>query len=140
MLMRTDLFRELDRLTDSMLDAIRQPAVMPMDCYRQDGAYYAQFDLPGVDADSIDVTVEQNVLTVKAERKSPIDDAAETIVSERPHGSITRRVHLGDSLDIDNMSADYDAGVLTIRIPVAEEAKPRKVLVSSGSDRKQISA
>jgi HSP20 family protein len=140
MLMRTDPFRELDRLTDTVFGTVRRPAAMPMDAFRQDDTFYVQFDLPGVDSDSIDLTVEQNVLTVRAERKSPTGDGVETILAERPYGAFSRQVFLGESLDIDNLSADYDAGVLTIKIPVAEQAKPRKVLVSGSSERKQINA
>jgi HSP20 family protein len=140
MLMRTDPFRELDRLTDAMFGTARRPAAMPMDAYRHDDTFYIHLDLPGVDADSIDLTVEQNVLTVRAERKSSTNNGAETIMAERPYGTFSRQVFLGESLDVDNLSADYDAGVLTIKIPVAEQAKPRKVLVSDSSDRKQINA
>jgi HSP20 family protein len=141
MLMRTDPFRELDRLTDAMFGTWRRPAAMPMDAYRKDDTFYAEFDLPGIDADSIDLTVEQNVLTVRAERKSPTGNGdAETILAERPYGVFSRQVFLGESLDVDNLAADYDSGILTVKIPVAEQAKPRKVLVSGGSDRKQINA
>ena len=140
MLMRTDPFRELDRLTDAMFGTTLRPAAMPMDAYRQDDTFYIHLDLPGVDADSIDLTVEQNVLTVRAERKSPTGTGSETILAERPYGTFSRQVFLGESLDVDNLAADYNAGVLTIKIPVAEQAKPRKVLVSGDSDRKQINA
>ena len=140
MLMRTDPFRDLDRLTDAVLGTWRRPAAMPMDAYRKDDTFYAELDLPGVDADSIDLTVEQNVLTVRAERQSPTGDGHESILAERPYGVFSRQVFLGESLDVDNLTADYNAGVLTIRIPVAEQAKPRKVLVSGDSDRKQINA
>jgi HSP20 family protein len=140
MLMRTDPFRELDRLTDAMFGTTRRPAAMPMDAYRRDDEFYIHLDLPGVDADSIDLTVEQNVLTVRAERRPPVEEGAERIVSERAHGLYTRQVFLGETLNVDNLAADYDAGVLTIRIPVLEAAKPRKVLVSGSSDRKEINA
>jgi HSP20 family protein len=140
MLMRTDPFRDLDRLTDAMFGTVRRPAAMPMDAYRKDDTFYAEFDLPGIDADSIDLTVEQNVLTVRAERKSLTGEGAETILAERPYGVFSRQVFLGESLDVDNLSADYHAGVLTVKIPVAEQAKPRKVLVSGDTDRKQINA
>ncbi len=140
MLMRTDPFRELDRLTDAFFGTPSRPAVMPMDAYRQGDAFFVHFDLPGVDAESIDLTVEQNVLTVRAERRSAAGEDAERLVSERPQGVFTRQLFLGDTLDAENLSADYDAGVLTIRLPVAEQAKPRKVEVSSGSGRREIQA
>ena len=140
MLMRTDPFRELDRLTDAMLGTRSRPAVMPMDAYREDSQFKIHLDLPGVAVDSIDLTVEQNVLTVRAEREPVQGDDEETVVAERPHGVFSRQVFLGDTLDADRLTADYDAGVLTITIPVAEKAKPRRVEVTSGSERKEINA
>jgi len=141
MLMRTDPFRDFDRLTDAMFGNLRRPTAMPLDAYRKDDHFYAEFDLPGVDADSIDLTVEQNVLTVRAERKPPAGEGTESILAERPYGVFSRQLFLGESLDIDNLAADYNAGVLAIKIPVAEQAKPRKVLVSGdGEERKQINA
>ena len=140
MLMRTDPFRELDRLTDSLLGTWSRPAAMPMDAYRHDDNFFIHFDLPGVDADSVDLTVEQNVLTVRAERRPPLEEGAERIVGERNHGVFSRQVFLGETLDVDNLRADYDAGVLTIRIPVREAAKPRKVAISQSTARKEIRA
>lgn len=138
MLMRTDPFRELDRLTDAMLGTRARPAVMPMEAYRDDGNFVIHLDLPGVTADSIDLTVEQNVLTVQAERKSPAGDRAERVVDERGHGLFSRQVFLGDTLDADQLTAHYDAGVLTIKIPIAEEAKPRRIEVGGTGEAKQI--
>ena len=146
MLMRTDPFRELDRLTDAVFGTAARPAVMPMDAYRKGDAFYVHFDLPGVDTDSIDLTVEHNVLTVRAERSGPWGNGSngsngiERIVSERPQGVFTRQLFLGETLDVDNLRADYDAGVLTVTIPVAEQAKPRKVEVKGSSERKEINA
>lgn len=140
MLMRTDPFRDLDRLTDAMLGTRSRPAAMPMDAYREDGHFVVHIDLPGVTAESIDLTVEQNVLTVHAERKPPVGDSAERVVAERPHGVFSRQLFLGDTLDADNLTADYDSGVLTISIPVAERAKPRKVEITGGAGRKQIAS
>ncbi len=111
MLMRTDPFRELDRLTDAVFGTAARPAVMPMDAYRSGDAFYVHFDLPGIDLDSIDLTVERNVLTVRAQRKAARTDEAERIVSERPQGVFTRRLFLGETLDVDNLRAEYDAGV-----------------------------
>jgi len=139
MLMRTDPFRDLDRLADAMFGTTSRPAVMPMDAYRENGAFVVQMDLPGVAADSIDLTVEQNVLTVHAERKTTATEATERVVSERRYGVFSRQLFLGDTLDVDKLTADYEDGVLTIRIPVAEEAKPRKISIASGSSsRKEI--
>ena len=136
MLMRTDPFRELDRLTQQVLGTAARPAAMPMDAYRQGDSFYIQLDLPGVSADSISLTVEQNVLTVRAERAPVQADGAQLIVAERPYGVYTRQVFLGETLDADHIGADYAAGVLTLTIPVRESAKPRNIEVT-GSDRKQ---
>jgi len=140
MLMRTDPFRELDRIAESVLGTRAHPAVMPMEAYRQDESFVVHFDLPGVDPDSIDLTVEQNVLTIRAERRSPADEGAEMVASELSHGVFSRQLFLGETLDTDNLQADYDAGVLTLRIPVAERAKPRKVAVGSSEGHRQINA
>src|SRR5947209_5042377 len=112
MLMRTDPFRELDRLTQQVLGTAARPAAMPMDAYRLGDSFYIELDLPGIKPDSIDLTVEQNVLTVRAERDPLEADGRELIVQERPAGTFTRQVFLGETLDADNMSADYTAGVL----------------------------
>jgi HSP20 family protein len=139
MLMRTDAFRELDRLTQQVLGTAARPAAMPMDAYRQGDAFYIHFDLPGVRTESIDLTVEQNVLTVRAER-TPVDaDGAEMIVAERPYGTFTRQVFLGETLDAERIGADYSAGILTLTIPVLEAAKPRSIQVTS-HDQKQAVA
>ena len=137
MLMRTDPFRDLDRLTQQVLGTVARPAAMPMDAYRQGDTFYLKLDLPGLQMDSIELTVEQNVLTVRAERAPTGADGAEMIVAERPAGTFTRQVFLGDTLDADQLTADYTAGVLTLAIPVREAAKPRKVEITS-RDAKQI--
>lgn len=138
MLMRTDPFRDLDRLTEAMLGTRSRPAVMPMDAYRDNDHFVIHLDLPGVNADSIDLTVEQNVLTVHAERKPVQGESGESVVAERPHGVFSRQVFLGDTLDADNLSAGYEAGVLTITIPIAEKAKPRKVEITGDSGRREL--
>jgi HSP20 family protein len=139
MLMRTDPFRELDRIAEQFFGTATRPAVMHVDGYRDGEWFYVDFDLPGVDPDSIDVTVERNVLTVRAERARPKHDNVDWIIAERPMGSFSRQLFLGDTLNTDKLEANYDAGVLSIRIPVAEEAKPRKILVGGGSEaRRQL--
>lgn len=140
MLMRTDPFRDFDRLTETMLGTRARPAAMPMDAYREDGTFVVHLDLPGVATDSIDLTVEQNVLTIHAERKPPVGDSAERVVDERSYGVFSRQLFLGETLDSDQLTADYEAGVLTLKIPIAEKAKPRKVEIGGGTDRKEISA
>ena len=139
MLMRTDPFRDFDRLTEAMLGTRARPAVMPMTAYRDDGSFVVHLDLPGASADSIDLTVEQNVLTVHAERKPPASDA-ERVVDERSYGVFSRQLFLGETLDSDQLSANYDAGVLTLRIPIAEKAKPRKVEITAKESAKEINA
>jgi HSP20 family protein len=136
MLMRFDPFRELDRVAQmfSPPGANRQAATaMPMDAYRDGDAFVVLFDLPGVDPESIDLTVEKNVLTVRAERTWQPREDQEVLVAERPQGTFSRQLFLGDSLDADNVAAAYDHGVLTLTIPVAEQAKPRKVEVLAGN-------
>ena len=140
MLMRTDPFRDFDRLTEAVFGTSARPAVMPMDAYRDDDTFVVHLDLPGVDPGSIDLTVEQNVLSVHAERKRPLGDSAERVVAERSYGVFSRQLFLGDTLDTDRLTADYDAGVLTIKIPIADRARPRKVEVTSGASSKQISS
>ena len=130
MLMRTDPFRELDRLTQQAFGNLpgtwSRPTAMLMDAYRVGEEFVVAFDLPGVSPDAIELDVERNVLTVKA---------------ERPLGVFSRQLFLGDTLDTDNIAASYDAGVLTLRIPVAERAKPRKIAISAAEgEKKQINA
>ena len=143
MLMRTDPFRELDRLTQQLFGqngTWSRPAVMPMDAYRDGEQYVVHFDLPGVDPSSVDLNVERNVLTVKAERTPNYGEDVELQVAERPRGVFSRQLFLGDTLDADHVEASYDAGVLTLRIPIAEKAKPRKIEITGGSEPKQINA
>lgn len=141
MLMRTDPFRELDRLTQQFFGTKgtpAHPATMPMDAYRTGEEFVVQFDLPGVRPDSIDLDVERNVLTVKAERPAASEEGIEYQVSEQPHGVFSRQLFLGEALDVDRIEAGYEDGVLTLRIPVAEKAKPRKISISSNGGHKRI--
>jgi HSP20 family protein len=140
MLMRTDPFRDLDRLTQQVLGTAARPTAMPMDAYRQGSEFYVHLDLPGIDPESIDLTVEQNVLTVRAERRPVSADGAEMIVSERPAGTFSRQLFLGESLDAERIQADYRAGVLTVTIPVTEAAKPRKLAITSSDADKQLTS
>jgi HSP20 family protein len=141
MLMRTDPFRELDRLTQSLFGANgtrSHPAIMPMDAYREGGQFVVHFDLPGVDPSSIDLNVERNVLTVRAERKPTYGEDVELQAAERPRGVFSRQLFLGDTLDTDRVEASYNGGVLTLRIPVAERAKPRKIEITGADAPKEI--
>jgi len=140
MLMRTDPFRELDRFTQQVFGNATRPAAMPMDAYRQGDNFYVQFDLPGINTDSIDLTVEQNVLTVRADRAQVKADGAELLIAERPYGTFTRQVFLGETLDADKIAADYAAGVLTLTIPVREAAKPRNIQITSSDHAQAVTA
>lgn len=140
MLMRTDPFRELDRLTQQVFGTNARPAVMPLDAWQEGDQLVVEFDLPGVDSESIDLDVERNVLTVRAERPMRRGNE-EMVAAERPRGLFSRQLFLGDNLDTERIEASYSAGVLSLRIPVAERAKPRKIAInSSGNDRQAINA
>ena len=133
MLMRTDPFRDFDRLAQQLLGSgtTSRPAIMPMDARREGDVFVLEFDLPGVRTETIDIDVERNVLTIRAERPTSNGDW-EPLASERPKGLFSRQLVLGENLDLEHIDAGYDAGVLTLRIPVSEKAKPRKVEVAVG--------
>jgi HSP20 family protein len=143
MLMRTDPFRELDRLTQQLTGVTgtwSRPSAMPMDAYREGEEYVIALDLPGVAKDAIDIDVERNMLTVKAERRPVVKaDDVQMELCERPLGVFSRQLVLADTLDTERITADYDAGVLTLRIPIAERAKPRKIAIGGESGHQQIS-
>jgi HSP20 family protein len=139
MLMRSDPFRELDRLTQQLFGTSARPASMPMDAYRQGDRVVVNFDLPGVNSDAIELTVEKNVLSVSVQRESALPEGAEVLASERSQGTFSRQLILGDNLDVDRVEAQYDNGVLTLTVPVAEQAKSRKLQVTStGTSRDAI--
>jgi len=146
MLMRTDPFRELDRLTQQLVGnnagTWSRPSAMPMDAYRDGDRFVVAFDLPGVSPEAIELDVERNVLTVKAERRPVVTgDQVEMQVAERPLGVFSRQLFLGDTLDTEHIEAGYEAGVLTLRIPIAERAKPRKIAIANAdSGHQQIDA
>lgn len=136
MLMRSEPFTEVNRLAQQLFGAPQtgtwsRPTAMPADSYRNGDEFVIAFDLPGVDREAIDIDVERNVLTVRAERR-PVDlgDQAVAQLSERPLGVFSRQLFLGDALDAEHIDATYDNGVLVLRIPIAEKAKPRKVAVA----------
>jgi HSP20 family protein len=134
MLMRFDPFRELDSVAQMLSNrAAQAPSTMPMDAYRDGDRFVVQFDLPGVDPSSIDLTIEKNVLTVQADRGWQTSEDQAIVVNERPQGHFSRQLFLGDGLDAEHVEAIYDKGVLTLIIPVAEQAKPRKIEVASGN-------
>ncbi|WP_236056263.1 Hsp20/alpha crystallin family protein [Mycobacterium sp. SM1] len=136
-LIRTDPFRELDRLTQQVLGTAARPAVMPMDAWREGDRFIVEFDLPGVQTDSLDLDIERNVLTVRAERPE-LDQSREMVSAERPRGVFSRQLFLGENLDTDKIEASYHDGVLRLTIPVAEQAKPRRIAISHDSERTAI--
>jgi HSP20 family protein len=137
MLLRTDPFRDLDRFTQEVLGTAARPAAMPMDAWRDGDEFHVEFDLPGINADSLDLDIENNVVTVRAER-APVDSSREMLAAERPRGVFSRQLVLGNNLDTGRITADYRDGVLRLVIPVAEKAKPRKITVSRGGNAKAI--
>jgi HSP20 family protein len=136
-LMRTDPFRELDRLSQQILGTAARPAFMPMDAWREGDQFVVEFDLPGVQADSIDLDVERNVLTVRADRPMR-EGLSELVAAERPRGVFSRQLILGDNLDLDKIQAGYRDGVLRLVIPVAERAKPRKINIEAEDSGRTI--
>ena len=139
MLMRTDPFRDLDRLTQQVLGTAARPAVMPMDAWRDGDRFIVEFDLPGVEEDSLDLDVERNVLTVHAKRPN-LDPGREMVAAERPRGVFSRQLFLGENLDTDAIEASYGGGVLRLTIPVAEKAKPRRIQITSDNEKTAINA
>jgi len=137
MLIRTDPFRELDRMASQVFGTVARPTGMPMDAWREGDHFIVEFDLPAVDPESVDLDVERNVLTVRAERRLQADDNIELIAAERPRGVFSRQVILGDALDTDKIEASYQAGVLRLTIPIAEKAKPRKIMIQSDAQNRQ---
>ncbi len=146
MLLQHDPFRELDRLTQQVFGTVARPSSMPLDAWREGDQFVVELDLPGIDPDKLDIDVERNVLTIRAERLSSMPDAANAVATERTWGVFSRQLVLGDSLDTEKVDADYTAGVLRLRIPIAEQAKPRKIsigshdAVSSRKEAKSINA
>ena len=138
MLMRTDPFRDFDRFAQQFFGnsgTWTRPSAMPMDAYRSGHEFVVAFDLPGVDPDAIELNIERSVLTVRAERRpNPVGQDVEMQVAERPLGVFSRQLFLGDTLDTEKVAASYEAGVLTLRIPVAEQAKPRRIEISNTAD------
>ncbi len=131
MLIRTDPFRDLDRIAQQMAGTMARPSMMPMDAWQDGEEFVVELDLPGVDPDHIDLDVERNVVTVRAERTDR-GETADLLISERPRGIFSRQLVLGDSLDTEKIRAGYDAGVLVLRIPITERSKPRRIEVASG--------
>ncbi|MFL0711831.1 MAG: Hsp20/alpha crystallin family protein [Microcella pacifica] len=140
MTMFFDPFRELDRVASSLLDQRQSPRFMPMDLFRDGDHYVLTADLPGVDPGSVDVDVDGQLLTIRAERSARTEDGVQWLARERGAGSYLRQLTLGKDIDTENISAHYENGVLSVMIPVAEKAKPRKIEIAMAGDRKKVSA
>jgi HSP20 family protein len=137
--MRTDPLRDFDRLTQQVLGTAARPAVMPIDAWREGDAFVVEFDLPGIKEESLDLDVERNVVTVRAERPD-IDPDREMLAAERPRGVFSRQLFLGENLDTDSIEAAYHEGVLRLRIPVAEKARARKIAIERRNGQQVIDA
>jgi HSP20 family protein len=146
MAMSFDPFSQLDRIAQSVFDTSRQPRIMPVDLFREGDRYILNADLPGADPASVDVDVDGHLLTIRAVRSGADRDGARWLAQERPYGAYMRQFTIGDDVDPDGITASYDNGVLSVMIPVAERAKPRKITVESGgsessrSGAKEVSA
>jgi HSP20 family protein len=144
LLVRSEPYRDFDRLFQQLVgDSSRRvtPAGIPMDAYRKEDRFLLQFDVPGVNSESIELTVDNNTLTVRAERQAPeFVEGIEALVAERPHGVFSRQILLGDNLDTSKIDAQFSDGVLTLSIPVAEEAKPRRIDIRHDSSKAEILA
>ena len=133
-LMRFDPFREIDRIAEQVMAGNRAPRTMPMEAFRRGDQFFVFIDIPGVDEDDVEITVERNVVSIRAQRVSPRQEGDEVLVDERPHGVFTRQLFLGDNLDAGKLTAEYSGGVLVLTIPIAEASKPRRISVGGRSD------
>ena len=140
MLLRTDPFRDFDRLTTRVFDSATRTSGARLDAYADGDVFVIDIDLPGVDPAAIDVTVDRRVLTVRAERRRTERQGIRRVINERPMGVVSRQIFLSDTLDTDRLEASYDAGVLTLRIPVIEQAKPRRIEISAATAEKEPAA
>ena len=135
-----DVLSQLDRLTSSVFDTARTPRLMPVDLFRDGDQYVLSADLPGIDPASVDLDVDGQLLTIRAERRAPVDGEVKWLAHERPYGSYMRQFTLGDGVDAERITANYENGVLSVIVPMAERAKPRKIQIASAGDRKQVMA
>jgi HSP20 family protein len=137
-----DVLSQFDRLASSVFDTARTPRLMPVDLFRDGDQYVLSADLPGIDPASVDLDVDGQLLTIRAERMAPASENVKWIAHERPYGSYMRQFTLGDGVDLENITANYEHGVLSVIIPVAERAKPRKIQItgSQAGDRKEVTA
>ena len=124
-----DMLTQLDRLASGVFDTARAPRLMPVDLFREGDQYVLSADLPGIDPASVDLDVDGQLLTIRAERRAPANENAQWLAHERPSGGYMRQFTLGDGVDVERITANYEHGVLSVIIPVAERAKPRKIAV-----------
>jgi len=135
-----DVLAQFDRLTSSAFDTARAPRVMPVDLFRDGDQYILSADMPGIDPESVDLDLDGQLLTIRAERRAPASEQVKWLAHERPYGSYMRQFTLGDGVDVERIAANYEHGVLSVIIPVAERAKPRKIAVASTDRTKEVSA
>lgn len=140
MMMNLDPFRELDRMAATLLDRRDTPRVMPIDLYRDADHFVLTAELPGVDPGSVDVDVDGQMLTIRAERTPRSQDGVQWLARERAAGTFQRQLTLGRDIDTESISAHYENGVLSVMIPMAEKAKPRKIAIATASDRSEVTA
>lgn len=133
-----DPFREMDRLITDVLRMPMGTTAMPMDLYRSGDEFVAKIDLPGVDPSSVDVDIEDRTLTIRAERRDDVGDNVRWLSHERPTGTFARQLTLGYGVDLERIQANYSDGVLTLTIPVVEEARTRKIAVQHGDEQKSL--
>lgn len=126
-----DVFTPLDLLASSAFDTGRAPRPMPVDLFRDGDEYVLAADLPGIDPASVDLDVDGQLLTIRAERLAPVDEKVKWLSHERPYGSYMRQFTLGNGVDRERITANYEHGVLSVIIPIAERAKPRKIAISA---------
>jgi HSP20 family protein len=138
MAMNFDPFRELDRVASALLDQTQGPRLMPMDLYREGDHYVLNADLPGIDPGSVDIDVDGELLTIRAERSLRGADGVQWLAHERRGGSFLRQLTLGQGIDVEHIGASYANGVLSVTIPVSERAKPRKIEVTSSDSTMQV--
>ena len=135
-----DPFRTLDRLSSQLMSGRRTPMGMPMDVWQAEDGYHVALDLPGIDPGSVEITSERNVLTIRAERRAEYEEGHNVLLAERPQGTFTRQLQVGEALDTEKVQATYTNGVLLLTIPLAEAAQPRRIEVQHGGGRQQLSA
>ena len=134
-----DPLRQMDRLTNQLLSGTRTPMGMPMDVWQTEEGFHVCLDLPGVDLDSVDITTERNMLTISAERRAEYQQGQNVLIAERPQGTFTRQLQLGDTVDTENIQASYGDGVLHLTLPMTQAAQPRRVQVrTEGGGQRQV--